>query len=62
MSMSGYMVRSAGERVPTSRQTAIAPDLLIRCAATTQPACISGPKLASGPVKGLKLAKVNVPE
>src|SRR5581483_1080503 len=38
------------------------PDLLIRCAATTQPACISGPKLASGPVKGLKLAKVNMPE
>ena len=26
-----------------------------------QPACISGPKLASGPVNGLKLAKVSVP-
>ena len=26
-----------------------------------QPASISGPKLASGPVKGLKLANVSVP-
>src|SRR4029077_20710906 len=37
------------------------PASLIVLAAGMQPAAISGPKLASGPVNGLKLAKVSVP-
>ena len=38
------------------------PAWLISAEAVMQPAAISGPKLASGPVNGLKLAKVRVPE